>query len=357
MDARRCGERGSALIIVFVFAAVIAIMLYMEMPVAAFEAKRNKEQLLVDRGNEYAHAVKLFVRKFGMYPNSVDQLENTNRMRFLRHKFKDPLTGKDDWRPLHAGPGGQLIDSKVNPIGNPLTGNSSGNGSFGSSTNSASSGFGNSGSGSFGSNNAPPEVVVAPLPQRPPAVSSSGSGGGEVPSASQADQNPTTPLLSPDQAPMPGQANGPASAGQPGVGQPGAVQAGTGTEATNPMQAVRGLLNNPNAATPQAGPGGSTMGAITSGGFAGVASKAAGHSIKTVNDQSDYSLWEFFYDPTKDPMRGAMGAGQPGAPGAGQNPGFGQTPGSQTSPAAGMNTASPTTAPTAPTTPPQNPQQ
>ena len=91
-------ERGSALLIVFVFSAMIAIMLYMELPVVAFEAERAKEQLLIDRGNEYAHAVKLFARKFGMYPASIDQLENTNRMRFLRHRFKDPLTGNDDWR-------------------------------------------------------------------------------------------------------------------------------------------------------------------------------------------------------------------------------------------------------------------
>jgi hypothetical protein len=59
-----------------------------------------------------------------------------------------------------------------------------------------------------------------------------------------------------------------------------------------------------------------TMGTLNSGGIAGVASKAAGHSIKVVNDQTDYSLWEFYYDPTKDATKGissalgAMGAGQ-----------------------------------------------
>ena len=56
---RRRGERGSALLIVFVFAAIIAIMLYREMPVAAFEARRQKEQTLLDRGHEYQRAVQL----------------------------------------------------------------------------------------------------------------------------------------------------------------------------------------------------------------------------------------------------------------------------------------------------------
>ena len=121
----RRSERGSALLIVFLFSAVIAIMLYRELPVAAFEAERNREQLLIDRGNEYSHAVRLFVRKFRMYPASIAQLENTNRMRFLRHRFKDPLTGNDDWLLLHAGPNGQLLDSKVNPISKLSTGTDS----------------------------------------------------------------------------------------------------------------------------------------------------------------------------------------------------------------------------------------
>ena len=111
--SRRHQQKGSALLLVLVFAAVIAIMLYRELPIAAFEAQRQKEELLVSRGNEYKRGVKLFVRKVGRFPSSIDELENTNRMRFLRHRFVDPLTGKDDWRLIHAGPGGIIIDSKV----------------------------------------------------------------------------------------------------------------------------------------------------------------------------------------------------------------------------------------------------
>ncbi|HEY1215096.1 MAG TPA: hypothetical protein VGE93_15810, partial [Bryobacteraceae bacterium] len=114
----RHGERGSALLIVFLFAAVLAITLYQEMPVYSFEARRQTEQLLIDRGNEYKHAVKLYYRKVGGYPASIEQLENTNRMRFLRHRFKDPFTDKDNWRLLHMGPGNRLLDSKLGPIMN-----------------------------------------------------------------------------------------------------------------------------------------------------------------------------------------------------------------------------------------------
>ena len=72
------------------------------------------------------------------------------------------------------------------------------------------------------------------------------------------------------------------------------------------------------------------MGRISSGGIAGVASQAKGPSIKRVNDQDDYSKWEFYYDPSKDTgmMMPVMGAQQPGlmqgaAPGVNQNPNAG----------------------------------
>lgn len=113
-------ERGFALLMVFVMAAVIAITLYMEMPRVAFESQRAKEQLLVDRGNEYKRAIQLYFRKQKRFPSKIEDLESTSNMRFLRRRFKDPMTGKDDWRLVHVGPGGFLTDSlvqKPNPLG------------------------------------------------------------------------------------------------------------------------------------------------------------------------------------------------------------------------------------------------
>lgn len=363
-------ERGSALLIVFLFAAIIAIMLYEELPVAAFEAKRAKEQLLIDRGNEYAHAVKLFVRKTGTYPTSIDQLENTNNMRFLRNRYKDPLTGKDDWRLLHAGPGGQLIDSKVNPIGGSPNGtssnstgaNSSGSGNSGSSTaapSTASSGFGSSGWNSSSSSSTTAEVVVPPIPQRPPAIAANGAG--EVAGAPE-DQNPMTPLMPPGQTDNTGQTGQPANGGQTGqtggAGQNGAQPgAGTGGSAGsgNGMDTVRNLLNNPNAPPPSPQTSSSGTGTIMSGGIAGVASKAQGHSIKTVNDQINYSLWEFYYDPSKDLTGGVASAAQAGAAQsaaqvAGQNSG---TQNSPTSPYANQQPAPVSVPTTTSSNPPQ----
>jgi hypothetical protein len=110
---RNEGERGFALLLVFLLAAGIAITLYMEMPRVAFESQRVREQMLVDRGQEYERGIQLFYRKFRRYPAKLDDLENTNNIRFLRRRYKDPMTGKDEWRMIHVGAGGFLTDSLV----------------------------------------------------------------------------------------------------------------------------------------------------------------------------------------------------------------------------------------------------
>ena len=106
-------ESGFALLFVYAMAATVAIMLLMELPRVAFEAQRDKEQLLIDRGEQYTRGVTLFVRKFNRFPADFDALQNTQNLRFLRRKYIDPMTGKDDWRIIHVGPGGVFTDSLV----------------------------------------------------------------------------------------------------------------------------------------------------------------------------------------------------------------------------------------------------
>jgi hypothetical protein len=113
-------ESGFALLLVFLMAALVAISLYMEMPRVAFETQRQKEELLVERGEQYKRAIKLFVSPKGMghWPAKIEDLENTNNRRFLRHRFVDPFTGKADWRLVHVQ-NGVLTDSVVNKLKNP----------------------------------------------------------------------------------------------------------------------------------------------------------------------------------------------------------------------------------------------
>ena len=110
-------ESGYAMLLVFLMAAIIAIALYSELPRVAFEAQRTKEQLLIERGEQYKRAIQLFVRKMSRYPATIEELESTNNVRFLRKRYIDPMTGKDKWRLIHVN-GGVLTDSIV-PKQNP----------------------------------------------------------------------------------------------------------------------------------------------------------------------------------------------------------------------------------------------
>ena len=70
---RRSSESGFALLLIFAMAAALALMLYVAMPRVAFEAQRDKEQLLIERGEQYQRAIQLYFRKFKQYPASIEQ--------------------------------------------------------------------------------------------------------------------------------------------------------------------------------------------------------------------------------------------------------------------------------------------
>jgi hypothetical protein len=109
---RRKNQGGYALLLVFLMAAVFAITLYMEIPRVAVESERAKEQLLIERGEQYKRAIQLFYNKAKRYPTEIKELESFQNQRFLRHRYIDPMTGKDEWRIIHVS-NGVLTDSKV----------------------------------------------------------------------------------------------------------------------------------------------------------------------------------------------------------------------------------------------------
>ena len=125
---------------------IIAIMGIMAATVVTsikFDIKRDREEEMIHRGVQYSRAIRAYYKKFGRYPATIENLENTNQMRFLRKRYKDPLTGKD-FKLLHfgeakmglAGMGGGLIPG-ASTIGSngTLTANSTfgNNSSFGNS--------------------------------------------------------------------------------------------------------------------------------------------------------------------------------------------------------------------------------
>lgn len=104
-----------------IFAAAI-------LPEITFEIKRDREEEMIHRGVQYSRAIRAYYKKFGRYPAKIEDLENTNQLRFLRKRYKDPLTNKD-FRLLHFGEAKMSLNAMgmiagASPVGGtgPLTG-------------------------------------------------------------------------------------------------------------------------------------------------------------------------------------------------------------------------------------------
>jgi type II secretory pathway pseudopilin PulG len=74
--------------------SIMAIMMTVAMPTWRQLNQREKEAELVFRGEQYARAIGLYQRKMGpgTLPPTIDVLVE---QRFIRKKFKDPVTGED----------------------------------------------------------------------------------------------------------------------------------------------------------------------------------------------------------------------------------------------------------------------
>ncbi len=117
--------------------------------------QRDREIETMYRGKQYARAIKLYYKKFSAYPPNVQALVKTNEIRFLRKRYTDPMTGKDDWQPIKFGQ--NKTPMAMGFFGQPLglggdaiagTGPSGGNGIAGASPIGGSGGFfSDSGSG------------------------------------------------------------------------------------------------------------------------------------------------------------------------------------------------------------------
>lgn len=99
---RRGGQQGYLLLVIMIMVTILAFALLSTAPSIVAQIKRDREEELVHRGAQYARAIKRYYKKFGRYPVSLEQLEKANNVRFLRKRYKDPITGKD-FRLLHFG--------------------------------------------------------------------------------------------------------------------------------------------------------------------------------------------------------------------------------------------------------------
>src|SRR5205807_10556777 len=105
-------DAGFSLAALIFFAAAASIVAAAAVPAYQMQAKREREKELLFRGQEYTRAIQKYQRKFGVYPSSIDQLVQTDGLRFVRHVYKDRITGKE-FRLIRINPDGSLSGSKV----------------------------------------------------------------------------------------------------------------------------------------------------------------------------------------------------------------------------------------------------
>jgi hypothetical protein len=238
---------------------LMLIGLSVELPRISQQIKREKEEELVHRGEEYAKAIKKYRRKMGGLPTSIEQLEDTNHIRFLRKRYKDPFTG-EDFKLIHAG------EAKIPlPQNNNSTLQATNPGIQGSTFNSGAPSSNNNGGASSFNSGAPSATPSGTAGTLNNGTGSTGGGAGF--SSSPSLFTGGTGLL------------GSTPSGQPGAnGQVGSLQ----TENVG-------------------GPGALQVGG---GGIIGVASTSKKSGIKEFNDTSEYDQWYFVYDPRLEQATG-----------------------------------------------------
>jgi type II secretory pathway pseudopilin PulG len=90
-------------LIILIGLAMMIIAMGIAAPKMAQAIRRDRETEMIHRGVQYARAIKKFYKKFGRYPTSIDQLKNTNNIRFLRKEYKDPMSADGKWRLVRFG--------------------------------------------------------------------------------------------------------------------------------------------------------------------------------------------------------------------------------------------------------------
>jgi len=99
--ARHRADRGYAMAALLVTLGVMSVVLGVAMPVWRTVVQREKEEELVFRGRQYARAIALYQRKYAAsYPASLDVLVE---QKFLRKKFKDPMTKNGEFEIIYQG--------------------------------------------------------------------------------------------------------------------------------------------------------------------------------------------------------------------------------------------------------------
>jgi type II secretory pathway pseudopilin PulG len=296
-------QSGYAFLLMIFLTALVMLGTIAAAPSVRTERQREKEEEMIWRGKQYIRGIKLYYRKNGRFPTSLEDLTKPKNgsLRYLRQAYKDPMNKEDGaWRLIYVGPSGQLIGSLKPPQTLQFSG--------------------------------------AGGPQATPAARAGLGGFGQQP---QQGANPGQP----GQSTTGLQPIGPGTTpGTPGPGQ----GSGSGPGGDSGSMSTPAPLSSSDSLT-----------SIIGGNIIGVGSKRDKASVIVYEKAKNYHLFEFIWDPSKDVMAigGQPGTqiGTPNAPGQG----IGQTPGQGFGGQGGFGTqpGNPMPQPSGPPLTPNTPQQ
>jgi type II secretory pathway pseudopilin PulG len=244
-------EHGYIMLTLLLVVSLMAIFMTAVIIPVKFEMQRDQETEMIHRGVQYTRAIRGYYKKFGRYPTRLEDLDDTNNLRYLRKHYKDPLNKNKDFKLLHFGDPGLSLTGQIGGgavAGATPAGSLNGPNGFGASGSTpGGSGFGSSAnSGLSGSSGVNSQGVFS---------QSSGLGG------SQTGSSPGTNAPSgSDPTQDPSQAKG----------------TGQGDESSSGQQVVAG------------------------GPIVGVASISKNTTIREFNKKKKYNEWQFIYDPAAD---------------------------------------------------------
>jgi hypothetical protein len=298
----RSGQAGYGFLVVMGMVLIVAILSQAVLQNMYTEGRRAREEEMIWRGNQYVRAIRLYYRKTGHYPQTVDDLKTgMPELHFLRAAaYRDPTDKDQDgaWRFIYINASGQIIGSvryatlqqmalmdlnggtiplnaTLGSIGIPVAAMAAGaNGANSSSQNGA------------GTNTATPAPTGGSSPSSTGSTTAGNSSSQTGSPDSTSDQNGAT-----------------SSSG--GFGQP-----------VNPLSLLK----------PTGPVDGPVLGGLLTGVGGGTGSDAA--SIKVVSGGKKYKDWEFIWNPLEDQARALQaglgglnqtGAGATGLPGATSN--------------------------------------
>jgi len=267
------------LVAVIFMMAILVLSLAVAVPKVKQSIQRDREEETMQRGKQYIRAIQLYYRKFHAYPPNVDALVKTNEIRFLRKKYIDPTTGKEEWKPVMWGQ--NKTPMAMGFFGQPLAA-------------AVGGGIGPSG-GNLNGTGSPSGGLFNSSP-------TSGATGATTPAGATdpSSQTGTTP----------------GAPGQPGT--PGATGSTIGT-------------SNPTG-------NGQTFGGA---GIIGFSPQSPKQSLLVYKKKNHYNEWEFLYSPLIDQQQMGAGTGLNGInPGTPTTP-LGPNPSSPSTPT--TNPISPTT--------------